>query len=132
MKTNVYKNDHYHFTSYLKPIGKSFEIGFIYEKKPIFLGTFNRSKEANHWYNQMKKDIRNFSTRYKIGPSFPISWFKHFLSSHLYKTYYTYQEKNVRRHTKTYNREFKRDEKIYKKLNKKWHPKEKIAYLKAA
>lgn len=132
MKTKTWRTGQFTCRTYQKPAGHGFEVGFIYDKKPLFLGNFIQSKEANQWYTQMNKEIRSFSKKYKVGKTFPKSWYRHFLTTHLYKSYYAFLDKVFKTQTRRVTKDLNRNVRQYKKLNKKWYTKEKAPYLKAA
>lgn len=129
MKTKKYRYGKYAFKSYFKKAGLGYEIGFSFENKPLFVGNFIHSKEANDWWKKMNTELKTFTKRFWITDKAPKSWYKKFLQSHLYHTYYTYLDKAFTKYTrdyqKTYNQEFKK----YKKLKKDWNNTDKCQFV---
>lgn len=132
MKTKNFKNGTSTYKSYLKKVGNGYEVGFFSHGKPLFVGNFIHSTEANQWFAQMKRDITKFSKKYKVGKTFPKSWYNNFLKSYLYKNYYSFLNKQFTKYNRTFNSAFKKDSTKYKKISKKWTSKEKHPALKAA
>lgn len=120
MKTKVYKIGKTTCKAYLKPVGIGYEVGLVQGKKPLFLGNFIHSAEANKWYSLMNIEIKKFVTKYKVAKAFPVAWFNKFLSHHLYNRYYnlvgTLVNKNVRPHKSGFGVTLRK----YKKLNRIW------------
>ena len=132
MKNKKYKNGKTSFSAYMKPIGRSFECAVLSGGKVLFIGNFTKSSEANAWWSLMNREIRGFSKRYKVGTSYPATWFKKFLASHLNDKYFTFVNRHVARHHRSAHSELNRNVRKYKKLNRAWTPSEKVNYLKAA
>ena len=95
MKSRSYKNGKATCKATLKKTGKSYEVGLTYGGTPLFLGNFILSSEATRFYAEMNKEIKKLSKKYKVGPSFPKSWFKNLISSHIFKKYYTFVNKQI-------------------------------------
>jgi len=120
MKTKKYTNGKITFKSYFKKVGHGYECGVIFGGKPVFVGNFVKSAEANAWWTKMDKEIKTFSNRYWVSETAPKNWYKNFLTHHLYTTYYTYLDKLFTKHTREYTRAYKKDFKRYQQLRKKW------------
>jgi hypothetical protein len=114
----------------MKTVGEGFEVGFWQGQDKIFVGNFIHSAEANTWFTMMNKEIKKFSKQYAVGPSFPMTWYKHFAKTHLYKCYYNYLEKIFSGYQKDYNHAFKKDLVKYNKMKKHWHYR--TSFFKAA
>ena len=80
----------------------------------------------------MNREIRSFAKRYKVGPSYPTTWFKKFLGSHLNDRYFVFVNRHVSRHFRSAHSELNRDMRKYKRMNRNWTGSEKKPYLKAA
>ncbi len=130
MKTKQYRSGKYTFRSYLKNVGEGFEVGFYFGHDPIFVGNFIHSKEANQWFGIMNRQIRQFSKKYTVGPKFPISWFTNFCKNHLYKCYYTYIDRLLARHNRTFETKFRKDVRKYNRMKRNWS--ERRPFFKAA
>lgn len=118
MKKKVYKYGPHTFKAYLKPAGKGWEVGFTFGKTPIFVGNFIHKAEANKWWTLMNKEVRTFTGRYGLTPKAPISFYKKFLSNHLYKAYYAWLDKQFNKYEKNFLRAVNTNKKHYTKLKK--------------
>ena len=132
MKTRSFKTGNTVCRSYMKPVGKGWEIGFSFGPKPVFVGNFVHSGEANKWWGLMNKEIRTFSKKFKVGKSYPSGFFKSFISHHLYGKYYDYVNKLAAKHARSFHTARRKDTTKYKRLTKKWPPREKKPLFKAA
>lgn len=120
MKSKHYSNGKYQFRSYLKPVGKGWEVGFWQGSTPIFVGNFIHTKEANQWYGIMSRQIRQFSKKYTVGERFPLNWYLHFTSNHLYSCYYGFLDRLFARYNREFRTACKRDVKRYNRMKKNW------------
>jgi len=118
--------------SYIKNVGKGYEVGFIFGGKPIFLGNFIKSNEANTFYGQLNKDIRTFSKKFRVGKNCPKTWYGKFLGNHLHRRYYSFINRVVPTNNRTAQRGFNKSLREYKRLNRRWTPSQKAVFLKAA
>jgi hypothetical protein len=132
MKTNTYRNGSKSCRSYLRTVGNGWEVGFFYGGKPVFLGNFIHSSEANQFYALMKTEIRNFGRKVRVAHPFPSAWFKAFLGAHLQKTYYQFVNQQVRRHQTEAKRTYGKGLRAYRRLNRRWTGEEKTPSLRAA
>lgn len=132
MKTKTYKSGKTTFRAYLKDCGNGWEVGFFCGTKPLFIGNFIHSSEANRWYSVMNTEIRTFAKRFTVGPRCPKNWYTTFLSDTLYRRYYGFLNKVFVIHNRKYNQAVTRDVRTYKRLNRNWYPGEKTRFLKAA
>ena len=128
MKQKQYKYGPHKCRAYLKEAGKGYEVGFHFGKDPIFVGNFIHKAEANKWWTLMNKEIRNFTKRFGLTPKAPVTFYKKFLSNHLYKTYYAHLDKQFSKYEREYNRAVNHGTKQYRKLKKarNWKPSEKF------
>ena len=132
MKTRTFRNGRAACRSYLKPVGRGWEVGFFQGTKPLFIGNFIHRAEANQWYTRMNREIRTFSKRYKVGKTYPQTWYTKFLSGHLYNTYYKNINKFVNKHNRNAKRIFNQGQRKYNSLNRRWISRDKHPALKAA
>ena len=132
MKTKTYRSKGISGRTYMKPCGNGVEVGFLLNGNVVFVGNFIHTKEANVWWNLLNREIRQFSRKYSVGRTFPLSWFKHFISNHLYKTYYSFLDGILARHNKTLARAVMKDVRKYQQIKKKWNSSERVPFLKVA
>ena len=107
-------------------------MGFTFAGEPLFVGNFIHAKEANEWYTKMNQEVAKFSKKYWITPKSPKTFYKKFLSNHLYKTYYAWVNKCLNKHNRDFTREFNKTERKYKQLKKAWTPAEKVTLKRAS
>lgn len=132
MKTTTFKNRTITCRSYTKTIGHGFEVGLLCGSRPLFAGNFLHNSEANAWYRIMNREIRNFSRKYLISTKATPTWHLKFLSTHLYRCYYQFVDRVLARHAKTFTREFSRNQRRYRTINRNWNRSECVPFLKAA
>lgn len=132
MKTKTFKTGNVMCKSYLKPAGLGFEVAFKLGPKTLFCGHFVKSTEANFWYNLMNREIRKVGQKYKVGPTYPITWFATFITQHLTHKYCTYQQRLLAKHEREAVRKEKAALRKYKQLDRNWVPSEKRPVIKAA
>ena len=132
MRTKSYKNGSKSARAYLKKVGNTWESGFVYGGKTLFLGSFTNSSEANAWYGLMNREINKFSKRFTVGRTYPQGWFTSFISNHLQSKYYTFCGKFVPKHGRTATRKANVQARKYKKLAKRWPARERKKSLRAA
>lgn len=132
MKNKRYRNGNSSFQCYLKLIGRSYECGVICAGKIIFLGNFTRKAEAMQWWGLMNREIRNFAKRYKVGKTYPASWFRKFLGLHLNDKYFYFVNRFVHLHFRHAHTVYGQHMRQYKRMNRRWTSQEKKVYLRAA
>ena len=132
MKTLKYRHGNINCKSYFQTAGNGFEVGFIFGRETIFIGNFIHKAEATRWYSKMNKEIRSFAKRFKIAPYAPMNWYKKFLSHTLYGCYYTFINQVIPKHNRVLKTTVVREIRQHAKMNRKWHPSEKMPFLKAA
>lgn len=132
MKTKSYKYGPHRCKAYWKNVGRGYEIGFEFGNHPIFVGNFIHVKEATYWWNYMNKEIGSFAKKFGFGPNAPIAWYRQFFSSHLYKMYYSYLDREFTKYQKNYCKAWEKDEKRYKQFKKNWKSDEQFHFKKSA
>lgn len=131
-RTKYYKFGPHKCRAYYKPVGQGYEVGLVFGRKHFFVGNFVHYKEANEWWTYFNKEIASFGQKYWLSSETPINWYREFLSHHLYKNYYSWLDKKFTRYEKNYVSFFKKDEKKYKQLSKKWSHEDHYSFQKAA
>lgn len=119
MKTKVYRNKNLVCRTYLKSVGNGWECGFIFGGTPIFVGNFIHRPEAVRWFALMNREIRLISKKYAVGKDLPITWCRHLIKNHLYKTYYVFLDRLFVRHRSIANRAVVRDLRQFRQLRKR-------------
>ena len=120
MTSRTYRNGNNTGRTYLKTVGEGFEVGFVLSGKTVFVGNFLHSWEARRWYATLNAEINNFSKRYQVGPGCTKAWFTHFLSAHLYNTYYSFLDKCFTQHSRKYQSAVNKDKKSYQRMSRQW------------
>ena len=120
MKTKKYSYGKFHFNAYYKTAGHGYEIGLTYGKKTIFVGNFIHQEDANKWWTTLNSETTKFAKKYWVNDDVSTTWYCHFFSSHLYKSYYTFLDKCFTKYTSSYSAAFKRDSRRYQKLQRNW------------
>ena len=118
MKTKVYRNKNLVCRTYLKPVGNGWEAGFTFGGTPIFVGNFIHKPEAIRWFALMNREIRVISKRFAVGRELPLTWCKHLIRNHLYKTYYQFVDRLLVRHVGESHRALVRDLRQFKKIRR--------------
>lgn len=132
MKIRTYKNHKNTYKSYIKPIGKGFEVGFFSGGKTLFVGNFVHLWEANHWYSIMNREIKTFSKKFKVGKTFPATFFNNFIGHHLYERYYRFVNTCINTHTRLYKKQTNTFTKKYYRIKKQWTGGTQKPFLKVA
>jgi|LakMenE18May11ns_1017448.scaffolds.fasta_scaffold9492552_2 hypothetical protein len=132
MTVKTYRNGTSTGKTYLKNVGEGIEVGFILSGKKVFVGNFIHGWEARKWFSILNHEITSFSKKYQVGPGCSKSWFTHFLSSHLYNTYYGFLDKCFAEHTRKYQSQVTKEAKSYKRMSREWNSSNKTRFLKAA
>ena len=132
MKTKSFKMGHLTCKTYLKTVGVGYEVGFTQGKKILFVGNFIKSAEASYWYNFMNREIRKFGKKFKVGPTFPATWFLNFITHHITTKYCAYVTKLVTKNNRVAAQKEKAALRKYKQLNRNWMPSEKKSAIRAA
>ncbi len=118
MKKKVYKYGPHTCKAYMKAAGKGWEVGFHFGKYPIFVGNFIHKTEANKWWSLMNKEIKSFTNRFGLTAKAPVTFYRKFLSGHLYKAYYGWLDKQFNKYERDYNKVVTTSKKRYAKLRK--------------
>lgn len=134
MKSKPYHYGKHACKSYIKPVGKGFEVGFFSGDKVIFVGNFIHAKEAVGWWKKMNHEIQWFANTYTKGYEMPFAWFSHSLKSHLYRTYYRYLDKLFGRYNTTFSKAFSKSIGEFKRFKGDYRQNGPVrkTYLKAA
>jgi hypothetical protein len=132
MKTKCYRYGKVSCKATSKAVGKGWETTFYFDGKPIFVGNFIHTKEANLWWSFMNREIACFARKYTTGCKFPVSWVSHFLKSHLYKEYYTFLDKMFVGYHREYRNAFMKDFRHFKASKKHYLVARKAPTLKVA
>ncbi len=119
-KTKVYRYGKWNFKAYQKTVGNGYEIGLLFNNKPIFVGNFIHAGEATKWWNQLNKEVRGFTTRFWATRTTSAKWYGKFFSNHLYRTYYSFLDRLFIKYNTTYNKAFNKNVKKYFKYRKNW------------
>lgn len=115
MKKRYYKYGPHSCYSYMKPVGHGFEVGFVFDKHPTFVGNFIHSEEAVMWYKYMNKEVWNFAKKFPYAKEMPFSWYKKFFSHDLYSHYYSFLDKHFAKYHREYEKALFYDYKYYRK-----------------
>ena len=131
-ETKSYQYGDFSFKTYCKPAGQGYEVSLYCFGKPYFVGNFIHKKEALMWYRVFNKEINFFAKKYWCSNETPQEWYCHFLSNHLYKTYYSFLDKLFAHYNKSFARAYDKDVKKYLKLKKSWEPADRYQFKKSA
>ncbi len=134
MKSKLYKRGPIKYKAYMKPVGKGYEVGFLWGTKPLFVGNFINQTEATTWYQLMNNEYARFSRKYAHTPvkGTGLAFYNKFIGSSLYKHYYDFLDKCFGKHTRTFHREFTKDVRQYNRMKKHWPVKENQPYSRRA
>ena len=82
----------------------------------------------------MNKELKTFTKRFGLTEKAPITFYRKFLSNHLYKTYYSYLDKQFAKYERSFNRELNSGKKQYSLLKKRknWKAKEVFSFRNVA
>lgn len=116
----------------MKPVGKGYEVGFMFGKKSLFVGNFVHKAEAIEWYAKMNAEYSHFSKKFWHDSKTvtAASFYHKFISNNLYKHYYDYLDKCFGKHTRSYHREFSKDLRTFNKIKKNWPNKAAQPYVR--
>ncbi len=131
MTQRNYKYGKYTCKAYKKPAGKGWEVGFTYAGQQIFVGNFIHAKEANAWWTLMNKEAHKFSKKYAAVPTAPTSWTTKFMSNYMYKSYYSFLDREFTKYQRGFTHAVKQDERRYTNF-KRSHPSAPPAPLRRA
>lgn len=134
MKTKNYRNGTFTARSYMKAVGNGWEVGFVYGGKPLFVGNFIHTTEANQWWGLMNREIRGFATRNKVTKNFPKNQYGKFLCAYLYNRYYQFCDRAFTKYTRVYGRQVTRNARTFKTISRRTSVTgaPRTAFLKAA
>jgi hypothetical protein len=128
MMTKTYQYGDFSFKTFCKQVGQGWEVSLYCSGKPYFVGNFIHKKEAMMWWKLFNKEIAAFSKKYWCSDDTPQQWYCHFMTNHLYKSYYSFLDKLFTRHNKNYRQAYFKDVKKYNKMKKTWEPAEKFHF----
>ncbi len=106
--------------AYCKTAGLGYEVGILFDGKPVFVGNFVHKTECNNWWKKMCVDLVQFCKKYEFFPYASATWNKQFIGNHVYKTYYKWLDLAFVKHSKTYDKAYAKDLKTYKKYEKNY------------
>ncbi|OFZ19644.1 MAG: hypothetical protein A2Z20_12960 [Bdellovibrionales bacterium RBG_16_40_8] len=134
MKKKMVKCGPQKYKAYIKPVGKGYEVGFMYGSKPLFVGNFINNSEAQNWYKIMNREFSHFSKKFwhTPAPKAATVFYHRFITNTLYKHYYDYLDKCFGKYTKSYHQEYSRNVRTYNRLKKNWAPKNSLPYVRRA
>lgn len=132
MKSNSYRFGQYYFKAYCKTVGQGWEVSVHWDKKCIFIGNFIHKAEATAWWNILNKEIKNFTRTYWISSRSAKTWYGHFFSNHLYKTYYSFLDKVFVKYNRTFKSAFSKDVRRYNYLKRNMDRGERFFLTRAA
>jgi hypothetical protein len=129
-QTKTYKYGDLTFKTFLKPVGQGYEVSFYCGTKPYFVGNFVHKKEAMMWWGVFNREITTFAKKYWCSDDTPHQWYCHFMSNHLYKTYYKFLDKLFSQYKTTFNSAYFKDVKKYNKIKKTMSPTDKYEFYR--
>lgn len=133
MTTATYKYGKWTCKAYKKSVGKGWEIGFMFGSTQIFVGNFIHAKEANAWWTKMNAEVNKFSKRYAIPKNASPTFFCKFMTNHMYKTYYSFLDKEFTKYNRNYTQTCKKFERQFTSMKKNWKTTtERATFRKAA
>lgn len=132
MKNTYYKFGKYNCHAYIKSVGHGYEVGFKFGATSVFVGNFIHQKEATKWWNCMNKEMKTFTARYNVGTPASVAWYTKSFSNHLYKTYYTFLDREFTKYHREFDKACKQDVKTYNLHKSKWQQAERFTYRKSA
>lgn len=127
-KTYTYGD--FSFKTTCKPVGNGWEVSLYCFGKPYFVGNFVHKTEARVWWSKFNREIQSFAKKYWVPETTSHQWYCHFLTNHLYKTYYSFLDKVFTTHTKNYKKACFRDVKKYNQMKKYFDPTAKYEFYK--
>ncbi len=127
-----YKFGTYNCYSYLKPVGKGFEVGFHFGGEAIFVGNFIHKLEATQYFAQLNNEFKSFAKKYWMAAETSGAWYKKLFTSYMYKHYYAWLDKKFNAYQRTYTSNFRRLEIDYKRKSRAWDREERYTVRKAA
>lgn len=132
MKTKTFKTGKMYYKTSLRKVGHAYEVNFTQGRRVLFLGSFTRTADANHWYAFMNREIRHFGRKFKVGPTFPTTWFNHFIGHYLTKRYCNFQARLLQREVRLAGQKERVGMRKYRTLNRRWTGREKRPVIRAA
>jgi len=118
MMTRHYKYGKYSCKAYKKSCGKGWEVGFTFAGHEVFVGNFIHAKEANAWWTKMNAEVQKFGKKYVAAPNAPVTWTCKFLSNLMYKSYYSYLDREFMKYHRNFTSKVRKDERRYSHIKK--------------
>lgn len=115
-----YKFGTYNCYSYMKPVGRGFEVGFHFGSQAIFVGNFIHKTEATQYYAALNNEFKTFAKKYWMASETSFAWYTKLFTNYMYKHYYAWLDKKFNMYKKTYSTNFRRLEMDYKKKSRTW------------
>jgi hypothetical protein len=132
MRTKTFKTGKLSYKSSIRHLGHAYEVSFAQGRRVLFLGTFTRPTDANHWYTFMNREIRGFGRKFKVGPTFPTTWFHAFIGNYLTKRYCNFQSRLLARSVADASRKERVSIRRYRTLSRNWTGHTKRPAIRAA
>lgn len=132
MTTTTYKYGKHTCKAYKKTVGQGWEVGFTFGTHTIFVGNFIHQKECNMWWSKMNMEVRKFSKRYALPKNASPQFFMKFMTSHLYKCYYSWLNTQFNKYTRTYTSNCKSFERKFNGQKRRWPTSTERATLRRA
>ncbi len=120
MTTTTYRYGKHTCKAYKKTVGQGWEVGFMFGNKTIFVGNFIHMKECNAWWTKMNTEVRKFSKRYALPKNASPAFFTKFMTSYLYKCYYSYLNNQFKTYTRTYTTTCKTMDRKFVQQKRHW------------
>lgn len=120
-KFKTYKFGKMTFKPYFKPVGHGWEVGVLYQGKPLFVGNFIHAPEAKKWWSMMNKHCAHFCRTHEFVPTASETWYCKYFGNYLYKNYYQYLDREFSKYQKTYTKNTQSYFKHYKKVESKYY-----------
>ena len=116
-----YKFGRHTCSTYMKPAGRGYEVGFYFGgKKPVFVGNFIHKSEARDYYTHLNKEWKSFANKYWAGPKTSVTWYTKFFTNHIYNHYYKHLDRKFTSYERQYASKTRKFETEYKRKAKAW------------
>lgn len=129
MLTKNYTYGNFTFKTFFKTVGQGWEVSLYCGNKPYFVGNFIHKKEAMMWWKMFNAEITSFATKYWCSDDTPQQWYCHFMSNHLYKSYYSYLDKVFNKYNKDFKKAYFKDVKKYNQMKKNFTTEDKQYFI---
>jgi hypothetical protein len=132
MKKRTYKMGKFTCRTYFKPAGSGWEVGAYFGPKKVFTGNFIHKPEATHYWAALNKDMKTFCGKYWVAPTAPFTWYQNFMTTYMYKNYYSWLDTQFTKYQREHTVAFKKHEHRYQQMKKQWTPAERVPFKMAA